>query len=362
MLFRLDPERVHHATVESCRLLGRLPGLGRWLDRRQPRVPSSLVQDLAGVHFPNPLGLAAGWDKSGRALRLLDHLGFGSLEIGSVSARPSRGNPQPRLFRLPQDRAIIVHYGLPNDGAERVAQRLARFRPRTPLGINVVKTNDGPAAPACAAEAIYADYHASIARLHPWADYLMLNLSCPNTRGDGDFFADPNHVTELLQRIQTILLGCPVFLKVAPDPDPARLEGWLAAADPFPFVRGFMFNLPREKPAGLQTPRTVWAGMPGAVAGPPVAEQINRCLGELYSRMPAGRFVLIGGGGVFSAEDAYLTIQRGASLVQIYTALIYEGPGVIGAINQGLADLLARDGFSRLADAVGVAAPPVSPV
>lgn len=261
LLFRLDAETVHHATVEGCRWLGAVPGAAALarscLEADEPRLRTT----AAGLRLANPIGLAAGWDKSGRALRMIDAMGFGSAEIGSVSARPSRGNPPPRLFRLPQERAIIVNYGLPNDGAEVVAQRLAAHRPRHPLGVNIVKTNDGPDGPPCSDDDILADYEHSVSTLHPHAGYLSLNLSCPNAKGGRDFFAQPGRITRLLERLAPMEIACPVFLKIAPRDDPAEHERVLAECDAFTFVRGFCFNLPSGKPDTLEftTPRETFA-------------------------------------------------------------------------------------------------------
>jgi len=357
LLFRLDAETAHHLTVEACRVAGVLPGVPQMARACFDFPAPELETEVAGLRFATPLGLAAGWDKSGRALRMLDSLGFGFAEIGSVSARPSWGNPKPRLFRLPQDRAIIVNYGLPNDGAEVVARRLAAHRRRAPLGVNIVKTNDGPDAPACDDEDILADYARSVSLLHPHGSYLALNLSCPNAKDGKDFFAVPGSITRLLERLSPLAVGCPVFLKVAPNPDPASLERLIAEAEPFLFVRGFIFNLPSGKPDSLRftTPRTLFADKPGAVAGGPVAHLINTCISELYRRMPRGRFAIIGAGGVFTAGDAYEKIRRGASLVQLYTAMVYEGPGVVKRIHRGLCGLLKRDGFANVREAVGSA-------
>jgi dihydroorotate dehydrogenase len=362
VLFRLDPEWVHHAAVEACRVAGTVAPLrglaGLLCESRTPE----LEMHVAGLRFPNPVGLAAGWDKSARAIRLLDRLGFGFVEIGSISARPSAGNPRPRLFRLPEDRAIIVNYGIPNDGADVVAQRLAQYTPRVPLGVNIVKTNDGPAAPPCDAESILGDYAASASRLQRHASYLAVNLSCPNTEGDRDFFSEPGNLHALLERLASLPLNCPVFLKLAPRPDPAAVERVLEQCDPFDFVRGFLINLPPGKPATLRSPRAKWESLPGAVSGKPFAPLADACLRELYRRMPRGRYAIIGGGGVFTAEDAYAKIRLGASLVQVYTALVYEGLGVVKRINRGLSRLLARDGFSHLSEAVGIdVAEPVKP-
>jgi dihydroorotate dehydrogenase (fumarate)/dihydroorotate dehydrogenase len=359
LLFRLEAERAHHWTVEACHWLGAVPGLPALsravLERHEP----TLRTEVAGLKFDTPLGLAAGWDKSGRALRMIDSLGFGFAEIGSISARPSQGNAKPRLFRLPADRAIIVNYGLPNDGAEVVAARLAKHHPRRPLGVNIVKTNDGPAAPPCSDDDILADYTRSVSLLHPHAGYLSLNLSCPNAKGGKDFFAQPGSITRLLERLAPMAIACPVFLKIAPRDDDAEHERLLMECQPFGFIKGFCFNLPPGKPDSLTftTPRDHFAHQPGAVAGKPVEALINRCIAGLYARMDRHQYAIIGTGGIFTAEDAFRKIQLGASLVQLYTALIYQGPGVVTEITHGLARLLKQEGFSNLAQAVGTASP-----
>lgn len=354
-MFRFDPETAHFVTVETCRIAGLIPLVPQLTRACFEYSAPELESEVAGLRFANPIGLAAGWDKNGRALRMLDHLGFGFAEIGSISARPSVGNPKPRLFRLPQDRSIVVNYGLPNDGAEVVAQRLASHRSRAPLGVNIVKTNDGSDAPACSNEDILVDYVRSVELMHSHANYLTLNLSCPNAKGGQDYFAFPGSISHLLERLMSHNIDCPIFLKVTPNPDPAALERLIAEAEPFKFVRGFIFNLPPGKPATLhfETSQTNWNRMPGAVAGKPVERLINTCIRELYCRMPRGRFSIIGAGGVFNAEDAYQKILLGASLVQIYTALIYEGPSVVKRINRGLSALLKRDGYNHVSEAVG---------
>jgi len=355
LLFRLDAEAAHHGTVEACRWFGAVPGVPTLsracLEREEPRLRT----EVAGLDFANPVGLAAGWDKSGRALRLLDSLGFGFAEIGSVSARPSQGNPRPRLFRLPLERAIVVNYGLPNEGAEEVAARLATHRLRRPLGVNIVKTNDGPGVPPCSEDEILADYERSVALLHIHADYLSLNLSCPNAEGGKDFFAQPGSISRLLERIQPLGVACPLFLKIAPRDTPAEHERVLGECEPFPFVSGFCFNLPSGKPDSLEfsAPRQDFDAMPGAVAGRPVESLINRCIAGIYQRMDRRRYAVVGAGGIFTAEDAYRKIRLGASLLQIYTALVYEGPGLVPDLCRGLARLLERDGFESVAEAVG---------
>ncbi|WP_206028524.1 quinone-dependent dihydroorotate dehydrogenase [Thalassoroseus pseudoceratinae] len=356
LLFQLDPETAHNATVSACRVAAKIPLLPWICERSLTFRAPELCTEVAGLRFPNPIGLAAGWDKSGKALNFLDRLGFGTVEIGSVSACPSEGNPKPRLFRLPDDRAIQVHYGLPNDGVETVADRVESARLRIPVGVNLVATNHGPQVPASSEEEILDDYATSIARVHAYADYLTLNLSCPNAEGGRDVFSEPGTLRRLLERVQPLNVACPVFLKVAPETDAKIHERWLMEIDPFECVKGFMFNLPSGQPRSLKlkTPANIWKNRPGAIAGRPVADWIDRCIASLYPRLDHSRQTIIGSGGVFSGEDAYRKIRLGASIVQIYTAMIYEGPKVVTRINRELLELLRRDGFECVQDAVGV--------
>ncbi len=251
LLFRLNAELVHQSTVEACCWAGWMPGMKSIAQAMLETQSPDLQIEVAGLRFANPLGLAAGWDKSGRALHMLNHLGFGFAEIGSISAQPSHGNPRPRLFRLTDERAIVVNYGLPNDGAQIVAKRLTKHRPRIPLGVNIVTTNHGPTAPLCSADEILADYVQSVSLVHQHASYLTLNLSCPNALDGKDFFALPGRITELLERLHAVSIQCPVFLKLPPSEDASEHERWLTEVDEFHFVRGFMFNLAPGKPPWL---------------------------------------------------------------------------------------------------------------
>ena len=353
LAFRLDPERAHHMAIGLGSRLAPLAGALRpFFTIADP----ALVTRVAGINFPSPIGLAAGFDKSGDAIETLAALGFGFVEIGSVSTDPSLGNPAPRLFRLPEDRAIVVHYGLPNAGAVAVAERIGRSKLPVPLGVNLVKTNRGPGAAPESADQIIAEYVAAANSFARRADYLMLNLSCPNTSDGRDFFAERAHLDACLTALGKIEFPLPVFLKVSPLGGVATIERVLEAAAPHPFVSGFMFNLPPGKPdeLRLKTPEAVWRAMPGAVSGPPAATLLDAALRECYRRMDKSRYALFASGGVFSAQDAYAKIRMGASLVGLLTALVYEGPGVVRRITQELAQLLQRDGVKNVRDAVGV--------
>lgn len=351
ILFGLDPENVHHLALASA---GKLAWAGRAMRSVTAVTDPRLEITVAGLHFPTPIGLAAGFDKSGNAVPFLAGLGFGSVEIGSVSIEHSDGNPRPRLFRLPQDRAIVVAYGVPNDGARIVAGRLSKIHCPVPLGTNIVTTNRGPGAPPAADDEIIKEYVDAARILTPVSDYLMLNLSCPNTVDGRDFFADAARLDACLAALTDVEFGKPVFLKMSPLGGVETIERMLAAADKAPFVSGFMFNLPPGKPGGLTTPENVWRDMPGAVSGHPSAALADASIRETYRRMDKKRYAIVGAGGVFTAEDAYRKLKLGASLVQMLTALIYEGPGVVRRVTHGLGAILERDGLKHVSEAVGV--------
>lgn len=351
LAFRLDAERAHHLAIGVA---ARTRAFARPLYWLNAIKDSRLDTVVAGLRFPTPLGLAAGFDKSGTAVEMLAGLGFGFVEIGSVSIDLSLGNARPRLFRLPEDRAIVVHYGLPNDGARAVAKRLANMHLPVPLGINLVKTNRGAGAPQESADQIINEYIESARAVAPVADYLMLNLSCPNTEDGRDFFADSGHLRAFLTALGEVQPSIPVFLKVSPLGGIATIERMLEAVDDHAYVSGFMFNLPSVKPDGLRTPEHIWRAMPGAVSGPPAAALADACIRETYCRMDRKRYAIIGAGGISTGEDAYAKIRLGASLVQLLSALVYEGPGVVRRITQGLVRLIERDGLLHISDAVGV--------
>lgn len=357
VLFSFDPESAHNATERLCQWIGMIPPVLSLLEKQYSFRDPKLVSEVAGIRFENPVGLAAGWDKNGRAAPLLSRLGFGSIEVGSVSSTPCVGNRRPRLFRLPDDRGLVVNYGVPNDGAETVGNRLTGKRFPVPVGINIVSTVARPKnhTPEQTLPIIVRDYAESAAKLYPAASWLTLNLSCPNTRGTIESFSAPGAIRQLLEGLKPLNIPCPVFLKLAPVADPATVERILSETVPFDFVRGFLFNLTSGKPEILRirTERSVYDRMPGAVSGDPVEPLMNLCIREMYRRMPKGRFALIGPGGIFSGEDAYKRIRLGASLVQVLTAMVYEGPGIARRINEELCELLDSDGFSSISEAVG---------
>ncbi|MCU0246308.1 MAG: quinone-dependent dihydroorotate dehydrogenase [Bryobacter sp.] len=357
LLFRSDPERMHDRAIRVAELASGSPLLCDALHRTLGFDDPALRVEAAGLRFPHPIGLAAGFDKNGRAIPFWEALGFSHIEIGSISAEFSAGNPKPRLFRAVADRGIVVHYGLPNDGAERVARRLAAVTPRlaTPLGVNLVNTNRGTGAPAAGDDEIIADYARSFQLLEPHAGYLCLNLSCPNTCDGRAFISDPHRVRALLETIGQLRPAKPVFLKVAPFAGEAALDSFLETVHGFAFVSGFSINLPPGKPPGMRTPAELLNRMPGAVSGKPAEAAANRAIAQLYERIDPRRFLIIGSGGVFTAEDVWHKMELGATLVQCLTGLIYEGPVWVHRLCEQLSAIAARHGVKNIREVVGSA-------
>lgn len=345
ILFTMDPEDAHVRTMRLLSAAGPAFGLAApWLRVRDPR----LTVDVLGLRFPNPVGLAAGLDKHAEAVNAWPHLGLGFVEMGTVTPRPQSGNPRPRLFRLREDRALINRMGFNSAGAGAVAQRLGRAaRGRVPIGINVGRNRDTPN------EAAVEDYRRAIAALAPVADYFVVNVSSPNTAGLRDL-QQPAAIRDLVvAAVAAARLDAqtrrPVLIKLSPDlPDEAlddTVDAIVAAG-----ADGIIATNTTTAREGL---RSAAARETGGLSGAPLRDRANAVCRRIYRR--AGRRVpIIGVGGIFTAEDAWQRIRSGASLVQVYTALIYEGPGLVARINRGLLRLIEREGLSRVSDAIGV--------
>jgi dihydroorotate dehydrogenase len=343
LLFLLPAEAAHHVALWALSLLEGDEGLCRWLRRRAlPRQTDRLTTTVAGLTFPNPVLLAAGLDKDGEAIPGLFALGFGGVEVGTVTPRPQPGNPRPRLFRLSEQRALINRMGFNNQGAQHMATRLrgVGWRP-APLGINVGKNKDTPLADAV------ADYLACVDALAPLADYVVVNLSSPNTPGLRQL-QEPAALADLLRQVRgRVGAAKPLFLKIAPDLAREAIESVVEVA------------MACKVDALIATNTTITRPVPharaheaGGLSGAPLRDMSTQVIRIAYASAQ-GRLPIIGVGGVFSAEDAYAKIRAGASLVQIYTGFIYEGPSVVARIARELDLLLARDGFASVAAAVG---------
>ena len=337
VFFKMDPEFVHDNFTFIGRLLGSNPitrGISRFCFGYSNPM---LKQHILGISFKNPIGLSAGFDKDALLTSIIPCTGFGYEEIGSVTGEPCEGNPKPRLWRHPDKKALRVYYGLKNDGAVRIAKRLHGKHFAFPIGISIAKTN---CEETCTTEGGIADYVKAFKEFLHIGDYFTINISCPNAFG-GQPFTDPQKLEALLGALDLIPNKKPVFLKLSPDLTNPEVDNILEVAKKHR-VDGFICtNLTKKHHLGV-----------GGISGKAVEELSNEQLKYVYQKTQ-GKFVLIGCGGIFTAEDAYKKIKAGASLLQLITGMIYEGPQSISEINRGLVDLLKKDGYKNIGEAVG---------
>lgn len=352
LLFKLPPETAHEIAIHSLSLGLGLKSARRIAAKRLERGPFGELERF-GLKFKNPVGLAAGFDKNGVVASGLCALGFGFVEVGTVTHLPQPGNERPRLFRLPEDRALINRLGFNNDGAEAVAARLSKQSTDCVLGINIGKSR------AVAIEDATADYLASFELLHSCADYVTINVSSPNTPALREL-QRPDALRELLsalqKRNQEIALksghAVPLLVKIAPDLTEPELEALVDVALSTN-VSGIIATNTTIARDGLRTPkRIVEACGAGGLSGAPLKKRSTEMLAALF-RLTRARLPLVGVGGIFTPQDAWEKISAGASLLQVYTGFIYEGLSFARDINEGLAEILARQGFRTLDEAVG---------
>ncbi len=346
--FRFDPETVHDRVTNVGKWIGEHPLMRNCAHVFWSYSHPSLEQNLLGISFPNPVGLTAGFDKDGLLINILPDVGFGFAEIGSVTGKPCQGNSKPRLWRLPKVKSLLVNYGLKNDGCEAIAQRLRGKIFRIPIGVSIAKTN---CAEMCDLKMGIEDYVHAFQTVESVADYLTINISCPNTFG-GEPFTKPELLEPLLHSIDSLETRKPVFLKMPVDLSINEMEALVDVALRYR-VHGLIFsNLTKRRDRSEMRIDEPVPSLHGGLSGRPIFEASNHLLSHFY-RHVGSRLVLIGTGGIFSAQDAYKKIRCGASLVQLATGMIFEGPQLIGQINRGLVHLLKKDGFSSITEAIG---------
>lgn len=336
VLRRVDPEAAHGLALRALKL-----GLGG--AAAAPDDPI-LATRLCGLDLPNPVGLAAGFDKDAEVVGPLLRAGFGFVECGSVTPRPQPGNPRPRLFRLTEDRAVINRMGFNNRGLEAFAARLGARRPAGVVGANLGANKDSADRTA--------DYVTGLKRLWGLADYFTVNVSSPNTPGLRAL-QSADALDELLGRLaeaRAALKGrAPILLKVAPDLDEAEIPTIVAACVRHGMDGLIVSNTTLDRPADLRSPHRDEAG---GLSGAPLFEKATRVLGWFHAARAPG-LALVGVGGIASGADAYAKIRAGACAVQLYSALVYAGPGLVGAIKRDLAARLRADGFASVEAAIG---------
>ena len=344
LLFLVPPERSHELVFAALRGVTKAAPVRRQLSRRLAPTDPVLASTVFGVRFPGPLGLAAGFDKDGIGLKAWGALGFGYAEIGTVTAHPQPGNPAPRLFRLPADRALLNRLGFNNHGAAQLASTLARHSADVPIGVNIGKTKATP--PEDAAD----DYRTSARLVGPLATYLVVNVSSPNTPGLRDLQA----VGSLRGILSAVLAetSTPVLVKIAPDLADSDIDDIADLAVELGLA-GIVATNTTVSRGGLRTPGVDRLGS-GGISGPPLAHRAAEVLRRLYGRV-GDRLTLISVGGIETVDDAWERITAGASLVQGYTGFIYGGGLWAKHIQDGLAVRLRGAGYSSLSEAVGSA-------
>jgi dihydroorotate dehydrogenase len=353
VLFRLDPERAHHLTIDALSTATRVPGALAAL-RGMYGVPNyaELRTDVCGLTFPNPVGLSAGLDKNGTAAEAFAAMGFGFVEVGTVTPKGQPGNELPRLFRLKEHEALINRMGFNNVGAETMAASLARTRLDVPLFVNIGKNKATPN------ETAADDYISNLRTLYAYGDAFVVNVSSPNTPGlrslqQGDemraLLTAVAAARDALASAGPAAKRKPVLVKIAPDLSDEQLADTVAAvvASGVDGLVATNTTLAREPVASHRH-----ANEAGGLSGKPLKRRSTEVIRDVY-RETKGGLPIIGSGGIFTPEDAYEKIRAGASLVQVYTALIYEGPGLVRRLAEGVRTLALADGFRSVSEAVG---------
>jgi dihydroorotate dehydrogenase len=337
-LFRLPPETAHRtvhellAAVQDTRLEGVVADFYTVVDSR-------LRVDAFGQTFHNPVGVAAGFDKNAEIPNALAALGFGHVEVGGVTAEPQAGNPRPRLFRLPEDDALVNRMGFNNDGADVVGERLAGTDARVPVGVNLGKSKSTPNDEA------EEDYLYTFERVRAGGDYFVVNVSSPNTPGLREL-QERDRLESILGTLQDVGAD-PLLVKLSPDLPDAAVEDALKVVDDLGLDGVIATNTTTDRSDSLYGAA---ADESGGLSGAPIETEATDMVRFVAERTDAP---VVGVGGVSDAEGAYRKIRNGASVVQLYTGLVFEGPGVARKINRGLLELLERDGFDSVTEAVG---------
>lgn len=349
IFFLIDPEKVHEGMMRVGIVLGSC-SLTRWCTTLLFSVPHDpmLRQVVRGVVFENPVGLSGGFDKNAVLTQIMPSVGFGFMEVGSITAQPYAGNPGRHLWRMPHSRALVVYYGLKNIGADLISQKLRDVSFSIPVGINIAKTN---CRETNEVDIGIADYAQTFRMFLDIGNFFTINISCPNVTS-GQPFHEAENLDRLLTELDRTPTEKPIFIKISPDLSHGQLDAILDVSGRH-HVDGFVCtNLSKRRDLSGISPKDYVPDV-GGISGKVVEELTNAQIPYIYRRS-AGRFLIIGVGGIFSAQDAYRKIRLGASLLELITGMIYQGPQLISEIQLGLVELLKKDGFTHLSQAVGV--------
>lgn len=354
ILFKFDPEKAHEKIKAVGCFLGKYSATRKITGIFWNYSNPMLYQNILGINFKNPIGLSAGFDKNAELTEIIPSVGFGFMEAGSITGEVCEGNPKPRLWRLKKSKSLAVYYGLMNDGCEAIAKRLKNKKFAIPVGISIAKTNCKETADT---EKAILDYFKAYEAFTDIGDYFTINISCPNAFG-GQPFTDSAKLDALLKKIASIPKTKPVFLKISPDLTKKEIDDIVYVAKKFNIDGFICTNLTKNRNNANIIDKTV--PEKGGFSGKVVDSMSDELIRYIYKKtndpstpFKANKFIIIGSGGVFTAEDAYRKIKAGASLVQLITGMIFEGPQVISDINLGLVKLLKADGYKNISEAVG---------
>lgn len=350
IFFLLDPEKVHDRAIRSGKFFAATRVGQKFISFLFSYKHKSLEQHIEGITFPNPIGLAAGFDKNAELTKILPSVGFGFAEVGSITGEQCAGNTGKRLWRLPKSNSLVVYYGLKNNGCEAIAKKLTNKTFIIPIGISIAKTNSPD---TCEVAEGIADYAKAFETMKDIGHYMTINISCPNAHG-GEPFSDPGRLERLLTQLDAIEYDKPVFLKLAADHTLQELDALLDVALKHR-IHGFVCtNLAKDRNNKRSMSKVKETKLPdvGGLSGKVVEDLATETIRHVYKRTKGSK-IIIGVGGIFTAQDAYTKIKAGANLLQLITGMIYQGPQTISEINQGLVRLLKEDGFSNISQAVG---------
>lgn len=341
ILFQFDPELMHNLFIAVGKILGSNKLTKKLTSLMFNYENKILSQQIFGIKFKNPLGLAAGFDKHAELISIMEDVGFGFTEVGSITKKASKGNPGNRMKRLVDKESLWIHFGLNNHGADATFSDLKNKKFKIPYGFSIAKTNCKETADS---EVGLEDYLYSIKKLSPLSQFITINISCPNAFG-GLSFAEPKLFEKLMKEIHKLNIKKPIFIKMSPDLTKDNIDKIIKISKKH-LVSGFICSNLTKKNIGFEK---------GGLSGKAVQPLSDKMISYVYknTRNWTKKPIIIGVGGIFTAEDAYRKIKLGASLLQMITGMIFEGPQLIGEINQGIVKLLKKDRYRNISEAVG---------
>lgn len=352
IFFLFDSETIHEFLVGQGELMGRSKIMRRLLAGLWQVKDKSLEQTIAGIHFANPIGLSAGFDYLAQLTQILPSMGFGFGSIGTITQKPYEGNPKPRLGRLVGSRSLMVNKGYKNGGIDQTLAKLQPLQFSHPVGISIGKTNTtDPMTQEQAIEDIVTTFQQTESSAINFS-YYELNISCPNLIGNISFY-EPVRLRELLTAVTALKLTKPVFIKMPIEKNDEETLAMVEVISQFPIAGVIIGNLQNDRTLPEFVPGELAKYPMGNFSGKPTWNRSNELIKVTYQQY-GQKLIIIGCGGVFSAEDAYTKIKLGASLIQLITGLIFQGPQLPGQINDGLVELLRRDGYNHIHQAIGV--------